>query len=153
MSTVAQVTVALAQKFAELREDFHRGSLDLPDGLIDRNCVFRLNGVAYEDTLGGSAANALLRLLGRGPGACRFLMQRLPYHLPDATIALSTLEAAAETRFTAAVTLTGTSRDGGRHVVAPATLTLVTNARTSLVEADLRMEEYDLTRVMAADTA
>lgn len=81
----------LPGKLAGLLALFHRGSLDVPDGLIARECIFRFNGIAYEDTLGRHVSDPLVRLLGRGPAAYRFLAQRVRYVVPDARIELDEL--------------------------------------------------------------
>ena len=55
---------------------FNRQKTDLPDGVLHKDCVFRLNGRAYHETLGRPAADPLVRLfptpilaavLGRDP--------------------------------------------------------------------------------------
>jgi hypothetical protein len=68
---------------------FNRGSLDLPDGALDRNAIFRLNGVAYDETLGRPASDPLVRLLARGAGGYRFLVKAVRAALPDARLELS----------------------------------------------------------------
>ena len=60
-------------RVAEWIATYNRGSLDLPDGLLHKNAVFRLNGTAYEDMLGRPATDPLVRLVARGPAAYRLL--------------------------------------------------------------------------------
>ncbi len=76
----------LADKLARLAQAFNEGSLDVPEGLIDRGCVFRLNGVAYEDTMGRPLTDPIVRMVARGPAAYRFLAQAVRYALPDARL-------------------------------------------------------------------
>jgi hypothetical protein len=80
------VTTTLAERLGLLVGAFNAHSLDVPDGLLDRGCVFRLNGVAYEDTMGRPVTDPIVRLIARGPAAYRFLAQALRYALPDATL-------------------------------------------------------------------
>ena len=70
---MAPSTAQAIERLERLVAQFNSGSLDLPDGLLDRNAVFRLNGVAYEDTMGRPAGDPLVRLVARGPAAYRFL--------------------------------------------------------------------------------
>jgi hypothetical protein len=87
----------LAARLQSLLALFNRNSLDLPEGVLSRDAVFRLNGVAYEDTLGRSAADPLVRLIARGAGGYRFLVKTIRYAMPDATVSLEAPELAPET--------------------------------------------------------
>ena len=80
------MTTTLAERLGLLVEAFNAHSLDVPEGLLDRGCVFRLNGVAYEDTMGRPVTDPIVRLIARGPAAYRFLAQALRYAVPDATL-------------------------------------------------------------------
>jgi hypothetical protein len=71
---------------------FNRGSLDLPEGALARDAIFRLNGVAYEESLGRSPADPLVRLVARGAGGYRFLAKGLRFAMPDATVTLDAHE-------------------------------------------------------------
>jgi hypothetical protein len=150
MSRVETPSARLSPKLRQLQADFRNGSLDLPDGLIERNCVFRLNGVAYEDTLGRSSGDPLIRLLGRGPVACRFLMQQLRSRMPDAEVQIGELEhGGRESELTMTVKLTGTPRGVSDEIVASANLDLVTNARAEIVEVHVRMPADDVCALLA----
>jgi hypothetical protein len=81
------------QRIARLVALFNEGSLDVPDGLIAKTCVFRLNGVAYEDTMGRPVSDPLVRLVARGPAGYRLLSQALRYAAPDVRIRLDRLVA------------------------------------------------------------
>ena len=80
------MTTTLAERLGLLVGAFNAHSLDVPEGLLDRGCVFRLNGVAYEDTMGRPVTDPIVRLIARGPAAYRFLAQALRYAMPDATV-------------------------------------------------------------------
>jgi hypothetical protein len=49
---VSVATTILLDRLSSLVALFGRGSLDLPDGTLTHDTVFRLNGVAYDSTLG-----------------------------------------------------------------------------------------------------
>jgi hypothetical protein len=85
------VTTTLTDRLAMLVKAFNARSLDVPDGLLDRGCVFRLNGVAYEETMGRPVTDPIVRLVARGPAAYRFLAQALRYAIPDAEVSLDEL--------------------------------------------------------------
>lgn len=80
--------VTFVDKLTRLTHLFNEHSLDLPDALLDRGCVFRLNGVAYEDTMGRPVTDPIVRMVARGPAAYRFLAQGVRYALPDARLHL-----------------------------------------------------------------
>lgn len=80
------MTTTLAERLGLLIKAFNSRSLDVPEGLLDRGCVFRLNGVAYEEVMGRPVTDPIVRLIARGPAAYRFLAQALRYAVPDATV-------------------------------------------------------------------
>lgn len=82
----AGMPVTLVDRLSLLTQAFNEASLDVPDGLFDRACVFRLNGVAYEDTMGRPLTDPIVRMVARGPAAYRFLAQAVRYALPDARV-------------------------------------------------------------------
>lgn len=84
-------TEVLVERLSSLLALFARGSLDLPDGVMTHDTVFRLNGVAYDESLGRPAHDPIARLAGRGPGGYRFLVKALRFAMPDARIALGSL--------------------------------------------------------------
>lgn len=85
-------TTILLDRLSSLVGLFDRGSLDLPDGTLTHDTVFRLNGVAYDSTLGRPAGDPLARLVGRGAGGYRFLVKALRFALPDARLVIGALE-------------------------------------------------------------
>ncbi len=131
---------------------FNEDSLDVPDGLLDRRCVFRLNGVAYEDTLGRSTADPLVRLLGRGPGAYRLLAKRLRFALPDAQVTMVDLAppAALPGLMTGTWKLTGTGRDTGEPLEAEVGFALVLDAAGAVVECAVEIAQPHLDAIASA---
>ena len=95
---------------------FNRGSLDVPDGTLDRRCTFRLNGTTYAETMGQPLSSPLVRLVALGPAGYRFLAQAVRYAMPDARVDLGDVTVTHHEHgglATALATLTGTFR--GRH--------------------------------------
>ena len=141
--------VALAGKLVKLLEYFHRGSLDVPEGLLGRECVFRMNGASYEDSLGRPMSDPLMRLLGRGPAAYRLLAQGLRYAVPDLTIHLEDLQGQERQGLvTGLATLTGTPRGTDMPLVASADVALVTDTQARVIEVGVQVTE-DLLRALA----
>lgn len=89
-------TTDLLERLEQVVAQFNRGSLDLPEGFLDRSATFRLNGVTYEETLGRTPDDPLVRLIARGSGAYRFLAKALRYALPDAHLTVGQLEREAD---------------------------------------------------------
>ena len=82
---------SLADRLVGLAQLFNERSLDVPEGLLDRACLFRLNGVAYEDTMGRPITDPIVRLVARGPAAYRFLAQGLRYAVPDVQVSVDSV--------------------------------------------------------------
>lgn len=136
----------LAEKLALLVQYFHRRSLDIPEGLISRHCVFKANGQSYEDTLGTPIADPLTRLLGQGPAAYRFLAQGLHYAMPDGTIQLEGLQGNGHGGLvTGLATLRGTPRGASEPLSAGIDVALVTDGKGSLLEVGVQVAERILT--------
>ena len=62
---------------------FNRRSMDLPDGFLSRNAQFVVNGVPFEETLGRSPSDPLIRMLTRGAAGYRFAAKALQHAVPD----------------------------------------------------------------------
>lgn len=58
---------------------FNQQATDLPHMAIHKDCVFRLNGVAYHEQLGRPPSDPLVRLMGCGPAAYRLLLTGVRY--------------------------------------------------------------------------
>ena len=67
----------LLTRIDQLLASFNRRLLDVPAGLLDKNAQFLLNGVSYEEMLGRSAEDPLVRLIARGAAGYRLAMTAL----------------------------------------------------------------------------
>src|SRR5438045_2651773 len=67
---------------------FNRQKSDLPDGLLHKDCVFRLNGRAYHEQLGRPPGDPLVRLVGCGAAGYRFILTALRYGMEEPRVAL-----------------------------------------------------------------
>lgn len=65
---------------------FNQRSLDLPDGMFTRDTQFRLNGVAFDEMLGRSPDDPLVRMLARGPAGYRLTAKAVQHAVPDGQI-------------------------------------------------------------------
>jgi hypothetical protein len=71
---------------------FNQRSMDLPDGFFTRNTQFAVNGVPFEEMLGRSSGDPLVRMLTRGPAGYRFTAKAVQHAVPDATLQRGELE-------------------------------------------------------------
>lgn len=145
-------TTTLLDRLSALVALFGRGSLDLPDGVLTRDTVFRLNGVAYDESL-GRPGDPLARLVGRGPGGYRFLLKALRFALPDARLAVGALERTSlETgcRLAGTARLAGTLRGSGGAFDEPCTLALDYDAEGRLTVIDVTLAPAQVARIQAA---
>lgn len=142
---------SLAERLAQLLDYAHRGSLDLPAGLIDRGCIFRLNGVAYDDGLGRPAGDPMARLVGRGPAAYRFVLQGMRYAMPDLAVRLDDLQGPElDGLVTAVATLTGTVRGTDQRVESSVDVALVLDGRGRLTEVGVQVPESVVRALVSA---
>jgi hypothetical protein len=137
---VSVATTILLDRLSALVALFDRGSLDLPDGALTHDTVFRLNGVAYDTALGRPATDPLVRLVARGPGGYRFLLKALRFGLPDARLTVAALER--------------TTVDGGCRLVGRGRLegTLRNTDDAFAAEVDLGFTFDEIGRLTAIDT-
>ena len=133
-------------RVAEWIATYNRGSLDLPDGLLHKNAVFRLNGTAYEDMLGRPATDPLVRLVARGPAAYRLLGTALQYTLGTPEIALRNFEA-RHGLATGHVDVTGHLRHTGNAFVANADVVMTIYIDGHVTEVAVQMDEADVIRL------
>ena len=131
---------------------FNRGSLDLPDGVLHKDAVFRLNGRAYEDTLGRPATDPLVRLVARGAGGYRLLVKALQYTLTAPEIALRDFEI-RHGLGTGYVDLTGQLRDTGEAWVANADLAMTVDVDGQVTEIAIQMDPEHVARLQRARQA
>ncbi len=142
----------LADRLALLAQAFNEQRLDVPSGLLDRACVFRLNGVAYEDTMGRPVSDPIVRLVARGPAGYRFLAQALRYAIPDARVLIEdVVPADAGGRLASAtVAVEGTPRGSSAPWRAGVAVALVIGAEGLVQELAAMMEERHVEAIREA---
>jgi hypothetical protein len=86
----------LTTRLDQLIDLFNRRSLDLPDGILTRHTQFVLNGVAFEEMLGRSPTDPLVRMLTRGPAGYRFTAKAVQHAIPDARLQRGELDETAD---------------------------------------------------------
>jgi hypothetical protein len=139
-------------RVTEWVDAFNRGSLDLPEGVLHKDAVFRLNGRAYEDTLGRPATDPIVRLLARGPGGYRLLVKALQYTLTAPAIALRDFEV-RHGLGTGHVDLTGHLRDTGAAWVSNADLAMTVDVDGRVTEIAIQMDPERVARLQQARQA
>ena len=82
----------LIARVTDLVALFNRKSLDLPDGLFDRQTQFLLNGTPFEAMLGRSPSDPLVLMIARGPAGYRFAIKALQHAIPDARVEIGEVE-------------------------------------------------------------
>ena len=131
---------------------FNRSSLDLPDRTLHKDAVFRLNGRAYDDTLGRPTTDPLVRLVTRGPGGYRLLVKALQYTLIAPEIALRDFEIQRGLA-TGHVDLSGRLRDTGEVWVGSADLAMTVDVDGRVTEIAVQMDPDRVARLQQARQA
>lgn len=139
-------------RVAEWVAIFNRGSLDLPDGMLHKDAVFRLNGIAYEDTLGRPVSDPLVRLVSRGPGGYRLLVKALQYTLGEPEVALRNLDI-RHGLATGHIDLSGTLRDTGESFVGNADVVMTVDIDGHVTELAVQMDTDVVSRLQRARQA
>ncbi|MGE0393759.1 MAG: hypothetical protein AB7I25_09895 [Vicinamibacterales bacterium] len=139
----------LRERLTALTDALKRGRLDVPDGLLDRNAAFSLNGTPYETLLGRDPDDPLIRLIARGPAGYRFAAQALIRALGTPDLAIDRFDDAAP-GYELTATLSGTLRGTTDAVRCPVILRLTTTLTGAIASADVVMEPAVLTRLDAA---
>jgi len=134
---------------------FNRQKTDLPDGMLHKDCVFRLNGRAYHETLGRPAADPLVRLVGCGPAGYRFIVAALRHaiHEPRASLHEPSLVERIEragTRVRARGTLSGTLRGTPGSVAAEFGLDAQADRTGKVVELAATLGDADVELILDA---
>jgi hypothetical protein len=146
----------LAARFGDLLAAFNAETLDLPDGVLHKDCVFRLNGRAYDEHLGLPPGDPLTRLIGCGPAGYRLILTRLRFALASSRISLdeSTLrEDAAGARgpvLVARGTVSGVLRGAANRVSAPCSFTVTGDSSGVIREIAVTLGDADVELLMAA---
>jgi hypothetical protein len=146
-------TGEIIERLATLVTLFNRGSLDLPDALLDRNASFRLNGVSYEEAIGHADSDPLVRLIARGPGAYRFLAKAVHYAMPDARITMGALTRSSRTagfELDGSATLSGVLRGSTEPFTADCDVALAFDQSGQLTAVAVRVDEHPLARLREA---
>jgi hypothetical protein len=152
---VSAATTLLLDRLSALVGLFGKGSLDLPDGVITHGTVYRLNGVAYDDTL-GRPGDPLARLVGRGAGGYRFLVKALRFALPDARLAIGALERTsldAGCRLAGTGRLAGTLRGTGEAFDEAVAMAFTFDDEGRLLAIDAELEAAQVARLQVARQA
>jgi hypothetical protein len=153
---VSVATTILLDRLSALVGLFDRGSLDLPDGALTHDTVFRLNGLAYDASLGRRADDPLVRLVGRGPGGYRFLFKALRFALPDARLTIGALERTSldtGCKLAGHGRLEGTLRGTGDAFATDLGLAFTFDAVGRLTAIDADMDPEQVARIQAARQA
>ena len=146
-------TTILLDRLSSLVALFGRGSLDLPDGTLTHDTVYRLNGVAYDSTLGRPAGDPLARLVGRGAGGYRFLIKAVRFAMPDARLDIGALERTSledGCRLAGAGRLEGTLRGTGDAFAAEIDLAFTFDETGRLSAIDAGLEPSQVARIQTA---
>ncbi len=146
----------LLDRLSDLVGLFGRGSLDVPDGILTHDTVFRLNDVSYDATLGRPANDPLARLVGRGPGGYRFLFKALRFAVPDARLSIGALERTSldiGCRLAGPGRLEGTLRGTGDAFAADVELAFTFDEVGRLTAIDVGMAPDQVARIQAARQA
>jgi hypothetical protein len=150
---VSVATTILLDRLSSLVALFGRGSLDLPDGTLTHDTVYRLNGVAYDSTLGRPVHDPLARLVGRGAGGYRFVTKAVRFALPDARLDVGALERtslAAGCRLAGRARLSGTLRGTGEPFAADVELAFTFDGLGRLSAIDAALDPAQVARIQAA---
>lgn len=131
----------LIDRIDQLVALFNRRSLDLPDGLFDRQTRFLLNGTPFEAMLGRSPTDPLVLMIARGPAGYRFAVQALQHAVPDARVERGAVEAGVvpETQVVP-VWLSGHLRGTDEPIETVLRATLAAGSTALIARADLAVE-------------
>ena len=146
--------MVLAYRVLDLRIDqllayFNRHVLDVPDGLIDRNTSYRLNGVPYEELLGRDASDPLVRLITRDAAGYRFAVKALLHAVPDASLTRLDLSLSSGSG-TATVAMRGMLRGTAGQIDERIQIEFRTTASETLDWVDVLVPEAVLERLRLA---
>lgn len=83
----------LTDRIDQLIDLFNHRSMDLPDGLFDRQTQFLLNGTPFEELLGRNPGDPLVLMLTRGGAGYRFAVKALQHAMPDIRVERGDIEA------------------------------------------------------------
>lgn len=136
----------------ELIALFNRHSMDLPDGLFNRQTQFVLNGIPFEERMGRSPSDPLVLMLTRGPAGYRFAAKAVQHAVLDAQLRrgeLSRQDAGAEASVTGQAWLSGRLRGTSEAVEIRIDVGLQFRGDT-IVRAAVTLADDDLATLRAA---
>lgn len=136
----------LRTRLTELLDSLKRGRLDVPEGLLDRNAAFSLNGTPYEALLGRDPDDPLIRLIARGPAGYRFAAQALIRALGTPTFTVERMDDAPP-GFEVTGLLSGTLRGSTTGIHCPVIIRMTTTLTGAVATADVVMEREVLAKL------
>ncbi len=145
------MTLLLA-RLDQLLAYVNRRLLDVPDGLLDRDAHFLLNGVPYETMLGRSTDDPLVRLIARGPAGYRFAMTALLHAMEALHLERGPFTESAEGA-TGVVMLAGRLRGTTEPFEQVVDVALESNAAARIARAEITIPEGALTALRTARSA
>lgn len=139
----------------ELVTLFNRQKTDLPDGLLRKDCVFRLNARAYHEHLGRPPSDPLVRLVGCGPAGYRFVLAAVRYAVEQPRLTLredTVVEASADGMATlrARGRIDGVLRGTEPPFAAEFSVIVHADAESRLRELAVTMGDADVELLLAA---
>jgi hypothetical protein len=140
-------------RLVELVALFNAQKTDLPADAIHKDCVFRLNGRAYHDTLGRPIDDPLVRLIGCGPAAYRLLLTAIRYAITAPRVTLGGDDAEGEPPAGVActrATLSGTLRGSDVPIRAECEVALRGETGGPIREIAVTMGDADVELILAA---
>jgi hypothetical protein len=128
---------------------FNRRVMDVPDGLFDKDTRFTLNGMPFEQLLGRSDDDPLVRLIARGAAGYRFAAKPLLHALEPVLVSRIDFEAGgAHARGSFA--LRGTLRGSGTVLDEVVSIDVALSPAGSVSRADVLMSDQALEKIRVA---
>jgi len=144
----------LTSYLTELVAQFNAQKADLPRDAIHKDCVFRLNGRAYHETLGRPIEDPLIRLIGCGPAAYRLLLTALRYAVANPRLVLEPVlpeeQQRGESSLSARAVLTGALRGTAVPLRAECALAIRGDVQGHIREIAVTMGDADVELIAAA---
>jgi len=136
-----------ADPLFDLVAAFNRGSLDIPEGFLTPNTTYTLNTRPYEELLGASPEDPLIRLLARGAAGYRTAATALQYALQHPVVTIKDRLGDQRASSTAVLKVDGVLRGSSAAFTGYFTLQLITkNDRLASVDVSCALEDLELIR-------
>ncbi len=147
-------TPPFSDRVNDLLSLFNRQTVDLPDGLVHNDCIFRLNGLAYHEHLGRPVTDPIVRLIGCGPAGYRFLLTGLRYAIREPHLSVDRTDVATRADGSQVVsvrgTLTGTLRGETKSSAAACEVSVRASGDGWVHEIAVLMGDADVERLRNA---